>query len=394
MAGKINNSPKELERRLAALKQSSTLRECGDRLGISGGTDLKRWFSTRGIDVTEHLAKHVPAPRDTTAIARDYQSAQAEARAKAEAKAMTARLVKLEEDLAFTVRAPSAPPRIVTPSARPKSGKRIATPIFLISDLHFGETVTLEESLGTNEYDLAIAAKRMRKCWDNMLWLRADMARTQTCDDTIVMLNGDIVSGDIHPELQQTNDGGLGTQTDAAYDALFPGLVEMADATPGKMHVICIGGNHGRLTYKSQIKNGWEHSAEHLGVYGPLRKVLRDGKKGNIVWHIPPAERYIFDAHGRRLSVQHGHMIRSQGGIGGTLVPMTRWVTRSADADLYFFGHFHEADAYGRIIKNGALIGESGYTKWLGVESRPPEQVALILDADAGVRRFERVSVS
>jgi hypothetical protein len=85
-------------------------------------------------------------------------------------------------------------------------------------------------------------------------------------------------------------------------------------------------------------------------------------------------------------------MIRSQGGIGGTLVPMTRWCTRVNDADLYMFGHFHEADAYGKIIKNGSLIGASGYTKWLGVEDRPPEQVAFALDAQAGVRRFERVS--
>jgi hypothetical protein len=101
----------------------------------------------------------------------------------------------------------------------------------------------------------------------------------------------------------------------------------------------------------------------------------------------------MFDVHGIRTSTQHGTMIRSQGGIGGTLVPMTRWVTRANDADLYFFGHFHEDDAYGKIIKNGSLIGPSAYTAWLGIEARAPKQVAFVLDADAGVRRFERVSV-
>jgi hypothetical protein len=334
-----------------------------------------------------------PPERPVETIARDRRDETRAKAAKAEAKAMAARIVTLEDELAFMHRSPDVPPVIKTPRSRPKSGKRIATPVFMVSDLHFGEKVTLAETLGANKYDLAIAASRMRKCWDNMLWLRADMARTQSCDDTLLMLNGDIVSGDIHDELRETNDGGMREQCDAAFEALLPGILEMAAVTPGTLHVVCIGGNHGRMTHKQHIKNGAEHSAEHLGVYDPLRRVV-GSQGGKVAWHIPKAERYIIDVHGRRCSQQHGTMIRSQGGIGGTLVPMTRWVTRANDADLYFFGHFHEADAYGKIIKNGSLIGTSGYVKWLGIEDRPPEQVALCIDAHAGVRRFERVSCS
>lgn len=394
MSGKPAKDPAELKRRLDILKSSTSMSEAAARIGVSGGSNLVAWFATRGVDCKAALLQVQSEARPVSVIASEHRAAGEKARAKAEAKAMATKLTEYESAIAFMHRAPSEKPVIKTPASRVKSGKRTATPMFLLSDLHFGERVTRAESLGQNEYDLTIAATRMRKCWDNMLWLRADMARTQSCDDTYIGLNGDIVSGDIHDELKETNDGGLGDQTDAAFAALYPGIIEMADATPGLCHVVCIGGNHGRLTHKQHIKNGTQHSAEHLGVYGPLRKVIGAGKKGNIVWHIPAAERYLFDVHGRRVSQQHGTMIRSQGGIGGTLVPMTRWVTRTADADLFLFGHFHEADAYGRIIKNGALIGESGYTKWLGVESRPPEQVAFVIDADAGVRRFERVSVT
>lgn len=338
------------------------------------------------------IGKRPEVVRAPAVIVEDRRAAVRAQAAKAEAKAREHRLVELEDALAFMRRAPAVPPSIKTPRSRPKSGKRIASPVFLVSDLHFGETVTRAETLGANEYDLAIAAARMRKCWDNMLWLRADMARTQSCDDTLLVLNGDIVSGDIHDELRETNQpGGLRAQCDAAFEALLPGIRDMAAITPGVLHVVCIGGNHGRLTHKQHIKNGHEHSAEHLGVYDPLRRTLGD-MNGRIAWHIPAAERYIFELHGRRVGIQHGTMIRSQGGIGGTLVPMTRWVTRTNDADLYLFGHFHEADAYGKIIKNGSLIGPAAYSKWLGVEDRPPEQVAFVLDADAGVRRFERVS--
>lgn len=331
---------------------------------------------------------------DAAKIARERAATVRATRSKAEANALADRLLALEAEVGFMHSAGTHPPVIATPSSRPKSGKRIATPVFLLSDLHFGETVTLQETLGKNEYDLSIAATRMAKCWDNMLWLRKDFARANgTCDDTVLVLNGDIVSGDIHDELRETNDGGLRAQCDAAVAALLPGIKAFAQATSGVLHVICIGGNHGRLTHKQHIKNGNQHSVEHIGVYDPLRRILGD-MRGKIAWHIPPAERHLFTIHGRRMSTQHGTMIRSQGGIGGTLVPMTRWTTRANDADLYLFGHFHEADAYGNIIKNGSLIGPSAYTSWLGIADRGPEQVAFVLDADKGVRRFERVSVT
>lgn len=336
-------------------------------------------------------------PRDAATVVAET-TAQLNARnAKAEVKSLTARVVELEAELSFVHAAPAHPPVVRTPSARPKSGKRIATPVFLVSDTHFGETVTLAETLGTNEYDLTIAAQRMAKCWDNMLWLRRDMARTQSCDDTVLVLDGDIVSGDIHDELRETNDGGLRSQCDAAVASILPGIKAFASATPGVLHVVCIAGNHGRLTHRQQIKNGTQHSIEHIGVYDPLRRHIGD-MGGKVAWHVPPAERHILEVHGRRVSTQHGTMIKSQGGIGGTLVPMTRWTTRDASgpggADLYLFGHFHEADAYGKIVKNGSLIGTSAYSKWLGIPDGPPEQVAFVLDADRGMRRFERVSVT
>jgi hypothetical protein len=332
---------------------------------------------------------------DAAALAAERATAKREAHARASNKALADRVLELEASLAFMHSAPAHPPVIKTPSARPKSGKRIATPVFLWSDWHYGETVTREESLGRNEYDMAEADRRASKLFDNCLWLRNDFARANgTCDDTLLVIDGDMVTGDIHDELRETNQpGGLRAQADRCLGALLTGVAAMADATPGVLHVVCIGGNHGRLTKKQQIKNGTWHSAEHIGIYDPLRRLLGD-RKGKIAWHIPPAERHIIEVHGRRVSTQHGTMIRSQGGIGGTLVPMTRWVTRANDADLYLFGHFHEADAYRNIIKNGSLIGPSAYTAWLGIEDRGPEQVAFVLDADKGVRRFERVSVT
>lgn len=331
---------------------------------------------------------------NAAALAADRARDAKHARKHAEAKALADRVVELEATVDIMHRAAAHPPRIVTHKSRPKSGKRAADPVFFFSDLHFGETVTRAESLGQNEYDMAEARRRFAKCVDNMLWLRRSMVRDDnTCDNSLVVLGGDIVSGDIHDELKETNDGGLLDQCGEAVATIAPGLKALADVTPGVLHVVCVGGNHGRLTKKKQIKNNFQHSVEHIGVYHPLRLALGD-LGGKIAWHIPRAERFIFDAFGRKISIQHGDMVRSQGGIGGVLVPLTKWAVRDAKADLYMVGHFHQAELFGRVMINGSLIGESAYSAWLGVESRPPEQVAFVFDADRGVRRFERVSVT
>jgi predicted phosphodiesterase len=358
------------------------------RLGIDAAS-IRSAFRARGLDPLEFLGSAPPAFTDTEPVrARAVQHAT-----DTDVRKLQARVVDLEDQLAWVHSAAAHKPEILTPRSRPKSGLRPADPLFMISDTHIGEVVTRAETLGLNEYNLKEAGRRMSKCWDNMLWIRKDMARTQSCDHTYLALNGDIVTGNIHAELRETNEVGLRGQCDFAVEALMPGIIAMADATPGILHVVCIGGNHGRATFQQQIKNGTEHSFEHIGIYDPLRRQIGD-RKGKIAWHVPSAERHLFTMHGRRIAQQHGTMIKSQGGIGGTLVPMTRYVVRDAMADLYLFGHFHEADAYGKVLKNGSLIGDSAYSRWIGVDpATPPQQVGCIIDAHSGVRRFERISV-
>ncbi len=350
--------------------------------------------SKEGAACAAKKTKAAPVARPVIEIVKEHRLERHAAVVNVERKRLVARVAELEDLLGFREDARDWRPTKVGTTSRPKSGKREATPCFVLSDLHIGERVTRAESLGKNLYNFKIAGERLSKCFDNMLWLRADMARTQSCDDTVVFLNGDIISGDIHDELKETNDGGMRDQCKQARNMIAPGILAFADATPGLCHVVCIDGNHGRVTHKRQIKTTVQHSAEHFGVYDPLAERIGAGPKGNIVWHVSEAARYYIDIQGHRVSAQHGDMVRSQGGIGGTLVPLTRWAIRAADADYYVVGHFHEADAYGKIIKNGALIGESAYTKWLGVESRPPEQVGFAMDRVRGMRRFERVSVT
>jgi hypothetical protein len=327
------------------------------------------------------------APPDPTDLRLDKAEAARRA-AEAEASRLRERLLRYEqsEDFYSQLR-----PVVVAPAlSQPRTGKREATPIAVASDWHFGEVVTTEETLGRNEYNLEIAARRASNYWDHVMWLRKDAQRTQTARDQILILGGDMISGSIHPELAATNESGLADQVQACYDAIMPGVRALA-ADSERLIIPCVSGNHGRITEKSQIKDGWANSLETL-----LYRMLREGSRdlGNVEWLIPRAEGLAIEVMNRKIQIQHGTQIRTGGGIGGILVPLTRWATRAASADLYVFGHFHQAQFFDSVIVNGSLIGESAYSKWLGLAYREPEQVWWMQDATRGVRRFERVSVT
>lgn len=319
---------------------------------------------------------------------RLLRSEAARRSAEVAAKELRKRLSDFEEQEEIYSRL--KPVRVEAAMSRPKTGLRPAATCSIASDWHVGEVVTEEESLGSNHYDLAEMKLRAEAYWGNVLFLRNDAKRTTTAEDHVLILGGDMISGSIHPELSATNEVGLVDQVQAGYEAIMPGIEALSNDCR-KVVVIGIGGNHGRMTLKSQIKDGWANSLDVL-----LYRMLREGSKHleNVEFHIPRAEAMHLDVMGHRLRVQHGTFQRSNGGTGGILVPLRRFAFVEGGADYFIFGHFHQAQWFDEIIVNGSLIGDSGYNRLLGLGSRPPEQVFFVMDQVRGVRRFERVSVT
>lgn len=331
----------------------------------------------------------VAASHDATDVAAARLRLEA-SRAAADVKALQRKLVEAEKAAEFYTSIGAAKP-IVVAASRPKSGKRQGVVHTCASDWHVGEVVSAEETHGRNTYDLATARARAARFWDNVLWLRRDITRHVESPDHVLSLNGDMISGSIHAELAETNECSLVDQVGEAIAMLEPGIRALAADVPGRLVIPCIHGNHGRWTEKSHVKTGWATSLESM-LYRHLRDRCRD--LGNVEWIIPKAESVSHEVLGFRVRYQHGTHIRSQGGIGGILVPLTRWAIRQNTADLYVFGHFHQACTFGRVIVNGSLIGESAYSTEMGFEYRPPEQTNWVVDAQHGLRRFDPVSVT
>jgi len=83
--------------------------------------------------------------------------------------------------------------------------KNSATPIILLSDWHFEETVDPATINFLNEYNLDIAEKRWFTCIQNSLRLVQLDRQHSDIDNLVLWLGGDFITGYIHDELIENN---------------------------------------------------------------------------------------------------------------------------------------------------------------------------------------------
>lgn len=366
------------EAKISRAEAEAAVKAAGTKTGAAKALGVSEAAVRRALD----------RPADPTNLEALRHAKEAK-EARAQIKALQARILQLEDAAGFYEQIERVAP-IEAQRTRDKSGKRNGTIVTVASDWHTGESVSLEETDGRNEYDREIFKRRAAKFWDNVLWLRNDIRRTVTSDDHILSLNGDLISGSIHDELAATNWGGPVTQVEECAVALESGIRELA-ADCRRLIIPCVHGNHGRSSIKSRVKDGFEYSYEAM-MFRFLRAATRDLE--NVEWLIPRAESVAVEAHGKRIRFQHGTFVKFGGGVGGPLVPLSKWAMRQNSADLYVFGHFHWLCNFDKIIVNGSLIGDSSYNAEFGLGSRPPEQCNFVLDESHGLRRFDPVSVT
>ena len=182
--------------------------------------------------------------------------------------------------------------------AQPKdteSGHR-AIANLLLSDLHLDEVVDPAQMRGMNAYDREIAAIRLQRLGERTIRVARDFVSGVTYDGLFLWANGDIVSGNIHDELQRTNAGrGVTDTIDYWVDPLAGLFNQLADFF-GKVHIVSTVGNHGRSYKKPPAKDavrvvfrlagdtlrvaraspGRPFLVEHPGVHRRIRDGLLD----------------------------------------------------------------------------------------------------------------------
>lgn len=247
-------------------------------------------------------------------------------------------------------------------------------PMMMWSDWHVGEVVEKREVGGLNEFNSEIAEERVKILVDRSVALiRHHMPKGMP--GAVICLGGDMITGEIHQELQDTNDAYIFETLKQLKGLLATALTKIADEC-GHVFVPCVVGNHGRATLKPRMK-GRVFTSYEWHLYNELEDRLRGDKR--IKFFIPGETDAYFSVRGHRFLLTHGDTLGVKGGDGiiGAMGPIMRGafkVHRSEseigrDFDTIVMGHWHQYVSTRGLIVNNCL---KGYDEFARLALRAP----------------------
>lgn len=315
-----------------------------------------------------------------TAVSAAHKAEIAEYEARLEKHAEAIKGLTEQLDVALAVNKEKV--RKIKPivAASPTEGE--ATAFVMASDWHVEETVRAASVNGLNEYNLDIADERISKFFDSILRLTEIQRHGTKIDSLVLWLGGDLMTGYIHEELQESN--GLSPVQTIVWlrDRLLSGIARLEELGEFKRIVIpCCYGNHGRTTRKPRHSTAAANSYEWL-LYQILAKHAPQHE-----WHIAEGYHTYLDIYGRVVRTHHGDGLQYQGGIGGLTIPVEKAIAawnKGRVADLDVAGHWHQQMQSPKFCMNGSLIGHNAFSIAIKAPFEPPQQTYFLMDSKRG----------
>lgn len=261
-----------------------------------------------------------------------------------------------------------------------------------LSDTHYGERVVASEIGGYNSYDMEVAEIRTRRFFERTIKVARNYLAGVKYDGAVLPLGGDLVSGDIHEELKETNELSVFRVVETVIPWLAAG-VQMFQEEFGRVHVVSAPGNHGRNSKTPRHKKRSENNADtHLAHM--LAREFREVE--DVTFDIPDSPDVDFDLYGYRFSVEHGDNLKFNGTSEiGSLGPVKRGTLRKTKKrqemgspfKYLLLGHFHQyIPAYTQgFVVNGSLKGYDEYASNGQFAPEPAQQSLMVVTPEHGV---------
>jgi len=279
----------------------------------------------------------------------------------------------------------------ITPKKSDGKSKHSSVAICLLSDVHIEEVVAKETVIGLNEFNPEIAKARLDAFFTNSAKLISHDQRSYEINEVIIGCLGDIIGNWIHDELMQTNSMSPLAAISFAKSCILSGLKYWHDTLDvDKITFIGVVGNHGRTTKKSQFANATDVSMEYF-MYKDIEEMARVLGLDKINFIIPKSEMAIVTIFDKRLLFTHGTNIKYGGGIGGLVVPVTKFFLRLSKTlriDMMFIGHFHQMTWNKMFCTNGSVKGFDTYAFGKGLDYEAPQQTKLVLHEKYGFTSY------
>lgn len=273
---------------------------------------------------------------------------------------------------------PAIPEWISVPSSSSREESLPGVPVLFGSDWHWGEVVKPSEIGGVNEYNLDIARARLVTLIDTTIDLLTNHMVNPKYPGIVFALGGDMVSGNIHEELSETNDAPIMPVVLDLVDHLYIAINRLKEVF-GRVFLPCVAGNHGRSTKKIRAKEFNFNSYDWL-IYQQLDRLFADDP--DVIFYIPDGTDALVNIAGHRYCFSHGNQFRGGDGLVGPLGPVVRGDHKKRgrnaqvgqEYDTLVIGHFHQLLQMKRIIMNGSLIGYNEYAYANNFGYEPPQQ--------------------
>ena len=261
--------------------------------------------------------------------------------------------------------------------APPKSP---GVPILMISDVHYGEVVSTDETLHSNEFNTEICEQRLRRTFEKTVTLLKSHFVTPMYTGFVLVLGGDMISGSLHEDHMVTDEGTPIEQALGISEVISNGIAFLAQEFPN-VTVYCVPGNHGRTTRKPRAKFYAQTNLDWLAY----KMIQRWCDKDNVHVLCPPVRDLTFTVANHRYRLTHGDQFRGGDGIIGPIGPIMRGDTRkrfaanlmptdSQEYDTILCGHFHQLMMLPRMIVNGSVKGYDEYALSINVPYELPQQ--------------------
>ena len=265
-------------------------------------------------------------------------------------------------------------------------------PLTIWSDWHWGEVVFPDQVGNMNSFNLKIAHDRARRLVERLIHLCFDHTANPVYPGIVCCIGGDMISGDIHTELKETNE----LPTAPTFLDLLGVLIEMLTALAdkfGAVFVPVVAGNHGRMTLKPTAKNrafcNWDWLLGNI-----LQRHFANDDR--FTFMVPDGTDAYFTVAGHRFLLTHGDSLGVRGGDGiiGMLGPVMRgdFKTRRQSNemgepyDTILMGHWHQYTPLPRVVVNGSLKGFDEFAKtFLRASPERPQQALLFVHHEGGI---------
>lgn len=262
------------------------------------------------------------------------------------------------------------------------SGANTGVPTLLASDWHFDEVVDPRQINGVNAFNRPIALKRIKRLFTKTVDLLVHHMAKPKYDYFVLDLGGDMLSGNIHEELRETNETPVSLSMLALMDALVAGIDLLLTHFP-RMVVNCVPGNHGRWDKKSRAKNRVYETYEWI-LYQFLAKHYGGNK--DVHFNVADGADLPYTIYRTRYLLTHGDQFKGGSGIAGALSPLMlgdarkrkRAIAIDQPFDYMVLGHWHQYIMAKGIIVNGSLKGADEYSFQSNFDYEPPIQALWV----------------